>query len=149
MKTYPIARLITDFDRTITVEDTIANIAYAAAANFLVSASGDISYNDFLQSWHRIVKQFSDEYIQLFERLLNQPQPPQNTYHALLNFLASFDEIELASVERVISGKFLAGIKREKLRSIGKNIKKQANVEIILAQMREAGIQINVISANW
>jgi 2-hydroxy-3-keto-5-methylthiopentenyl-1-phosphate phosphatase len=149
MKTYPITRLITDFDRTITVEDTIANIAYAAADNFLVSASGDISYNDFLQSWHRIVKQFSDEYIQFFERLLNQPQPSQNTYDALLKFLASFDEIEWASVERVISGKFLAGIKREKLRSIGKNIKKQANVEIILAQMREAGIQINVISANW
>ncbi|MBM3234676.1 hypothetical protein FJZ31_00075 [Candidatus Poribacteria bacterium] len=149
MKTYPITRLITDFDRTITVEDTIANIAYAAADNFLVAVSGDISYNDFLLSWQRVVKQFSDEYIQLFESLLNQPQPSQNIYDALSKFLASFDEIELASVKRVISGKFLAGIKREKLRSIGQNIKKQANVEIILAQMREAGIQINVISANW
>jgi phosphoserine phosphatase len=149
MKKYPITRLITDFDRTITVEDTIANIAYAAADNFLVSSSEGISHRDFLQLWHRVVKQFSDEYIQLFEKLLNQTRPSQNTYDALSKFLASFDEIELASVERVISGKFLAGIKREKLRSIGKNIKKQANVEIILAQMREAGVQINVISANW
>ena len=133
----------------MTIKDTIANIAYASADNFRVSASKGTSYSEFLQSWHHVVKQFSDEYLQLFERLLNQPQPSQNTYDALLKFLASFDEIELASVKRVVSGKFLAGIKREKLRNIGRNIKKQADVEIILARMREADIKINVVSANW
>ena len=141
--------MITDFDGTITLEDTIANIAYAAADNFLVLASGDTLYHEFLQSWHRVVKKFSDEYIQIFERLLDQPRPPRNNYDSLLKFLASFKEIELASVERVISGKFLAGIKQEKLRNIGKDIKKQEEVEIILAQMREAGIKIDIISANW
>ena len=149
MKTYPITKLITDFDGTVTVKDTIANIAYAAADNLRVSASGNTSYNEFLQSWHNVVKQFSDEYIHLFEKLLNQPQDFQNTYDALLKFLASFNEIELASVERVISGKFLVGIKREKLRNIGKNIEKQADIEIILAKMKEAGVKINVVSANW
>jgi len=154
MKIYPITNLITDFDGTVTVKDTIANIAYASADNFRVSQSKGTSYNEFLQSWHHVVKQFSDEYIQLFERLLNQPQPwltkpSQNTYDALLKFLASFDKIELASVKRVVSGKFLAGIKREKLRNVGKNIKKHADVEIILARMREAGIKINIVSANW
>ena len=149
MKIYPITNLITDFDGTVTIKDTIANIAYASADNFRVSASKGTSYSEFLQSWHHVVKQFSDEYLQLFERLLNQPQPSQNTYDALLKFLASFDEIELASVKRVVSGKFLAGIKREKLRNIGRNIKKQADVEIVLARMREAGIKINVVSANW
>ena len=149
MKIYPITNLITDFDGTVTIKDTIANIAYASADNFRVSASKGTSYSEFLQSWHHVVKQFSDEYLQLFERLLNQPQPSQNTYDALLKFLASFDEIELASVKRVVSGKFLAGIKREKLRNIGRNIKKQADVEIVLARMREAGIKIHVVSANW
>ncbi|MFQ6044291.1 MAG: HAD-IB family phosphatase, partial [Candidatus Poribacteria bacterium] len=146
VKTYPITTLITDFDGTITLEDTIANIAYAAADNFLVS---DASYHEFLQSWHRVVKKFSDEYIQLFERLLDQPRPFRNNYDSLLKFLASFKEIELASVERVILGKFLAGIKREKLRNIGKDIKKQEGVETILAQMRKTGIKIDIISANW
>ncbi|HIE28257.1 TPA: hypothetical protein EYP66_13310 [Candidatus Poribacteria bacterium] len=149
MKIYPITTLITDFDGTITLEDTIANIAYAAADNFLVSASGDTSHHEFLESWHRVVRKFSDEYIQLFERLLDQPRPSRNNYNALLKFLASFAEVELASVERVISGKFLAGIKREKLRDIGKDIKKQEEVETILAQMRKAGVKIDIISANW
>jgi len=148
MKKYPITKLITDFDNTVTVEDTIASIAYAAADNLLVS-SGDTSYKEFLQSWHGVVKQFSDEYIQLFEQLLNTPQCSLNNYDALLKFLASFDKIELASVERVVSGKFLAGIKRGELRSIGKNIKKQADVETILTRMKRSDVQINVISANW
>jgi 2-hydroxy-3-keto-5-methylthiopentenyl-1-phosphate phosphatase len=148
MNRYPITTLITDFDGTITVKDTIADIAYAAADNFL-SASRETSYEEFLQSWHGVVRKFSDEYTQLFERLLDQPRPSRYNYDALLKFLASFAEIELASVERVVSGNFLAGIKREKLRRTGKYIKKQEEVDIILAQMRQTGVQINIVSANW
>jgi phosphoserine phosphatase len=148
MKKYPIAQLITDFDKTVTVKDTIANIAYAAADN-LSLFSAHTSYQKFLKLWHAVVKQFSDEYIQLFEKLLHQPQTSQNNYGALLNFLASFDEIELASIERVVSGKFLANIKREELKNIGKNIEKQADVETILAKMKKSGLQINILSSNW
>ncbi len=143
MKTYPIAKLITDFDKTITVKDTIANIAYAAANNL------DVDSDELVQSWHRVVEQFSREYIQLFERLLNQPQPTHDKYNALLQFFAAFDAVERASIERVVAGRFLANLTRSQLRDIGRDIKKQARVTEILSNMRAAGIQINIISANW
>ncbi len=143
MKDYPITVLITDFDKTITVKDTIADIAYAATNNL------DVGSDELVQSWHRVVEQFSREYIQLFERLLNQPQPTHDRYNALLQFFAAFDTVERASIERVVAGRFLAGLTRSQLQDIGRGIKKRARVIEILSNMRAAGIQINIISANW
>jgi len=156
MKTYPITKLIVDFDQTITVKDTIANIVYAAADN-------RDDREGFIDAWNRVVEWFSREYTQVIEKLFSQPAPAQNTCDVLLKsaecknqrsvFLQRkfeiFEEIEMASIERVVSGKFLANTKREQLQTVGRGIEKQPCVETTLTNMTKSGIQIDVLSANW
>ena len=156
MKTYPITKLIVDFDQTITVKDTIANIV-------CVAADSHDDREEFLDAWKNTVEWFSSEYSQVMEELFIQPPPAQNTCDVLLRSverrnqrslslqrkLEIFEEIEMASIERVISGKFLANTRREKLRDVGRGIEKQPGVEGVLNNMKKAGVQIDILSANW
>jgi len=142
MKSYPITKLIVDFDQTITVKDTIANIVYAAADSHDDRA-------EFLDEWNSVVEQFSNEYSQVVEEFFDQPAPSQTTCDVLQKSFEIFEEVEMASIERVISGKFLAGIRREQLRDVGKRIEKQPGVEGVLANMKKSGVQIDIVSANW
>jgi len=157
MKTYPITKLIVDFDQTITVKDTIANIVYAAADNH------HDDRKEFLNAWNGVVEWFSGEYAQVIEDLFSQPAPSQSTCDVLPKSaecknqrsvflqrkLEIFEQIEMASIRRVISGQFLANTRREQLQAVGRNIEKQPGIETILTDMKTSGVQIDVLSANW
>lgn len=142
MKPYPITKLIVDFDQTITVKDTIANIVYAAA-------DSHEDREEFLNGWNHVVEWFSREYSQVIEEFFGQPAPSQNTGDVLRKSFEIFEEVEMASIGRVISGKFLANTRREKLREVGRRIEKQPGVEGVLANMQKSGVHIDIVSANW
>ena len=136
MSNYPIDKLITDFDETISERDTISTLVHTAADNRVHEKE------EFLAAWQEMVQWFLTRY----HRVCNAWQ---NHRHSLVDFLKSFEELETVSIQRVIAKGFLEGLTKEQLRTVGRNVTKKAGVDQVLSAMRADGVAVEILSANW
>ena len=136
MPKYPIDKLITDFDETISERDTISTLVHTAAN----AHKGE--KEEFLAAWQEMVQWFLTRYYRVCDAW-------QNHRHSLVDFLKSFEELETASIQRVIAKGFLEGITREELRAVGRNVVKKPGVDRVLSAMRLEGVAVEILSANW
>ena len=136
MPKYPIAKLITDFDETISERDTISTLVQTAAGN-----RGD-EKDEFLAAWQEMVQWFLTRYYRVCDAW-------QNHRHSLVDFLKSFEELETTSIQQVMDKGFLEGLTRETLRAVGREVVKKAGVDRVLSQLRGDGVAVEILSANW
>ena len=136
MSKYPIAKLITDFDETISEQDTISTLVHTAADN----REGE--KEQFLAAWQEMVQWFLTRYHRVCDAW-------QAHRHSLVDFLKSFEELETTSIQRVMATGFLEGLTREELRGVGRNVVKKPGVDRVLPRLRRAGVEVEILSANW
>ena len=136
MPKYPIDKLITDFDETISERDTISTLVHTAADNH----GGE--KEEFLAAWQEMVQWFLTRYHRVCDAW-------QHHQHSLVDFLKSFEEVEAASIQRVMAKGFLEGLTREKLKAVGRNVVKKPGVDRVLARLRREGVAVEILSANW
>lgn len=136
MPNYPIDKLITDFDETISEQDTISTIVRTAADN------RGRKKEEFLAAWQEMVQWFLTRYHPVCDAW-------QNHRSSLVDFLKSFEELETVSIQRVMTKGFLAGITREELRAVGRNVVKKPGVDGVLSRLRRDGVAVEILSANW
>jgi HAD superfamily phosphoserine phosphatase-like hydrolase len=136
MPKYPIDKLITDFDETISERDTISTLVHTAADNRAHEK------DEFLAAWQEMVQWFLTRYHRVCDAW-------QNHRHSLVDFLKSFEELETASIQRVMAKGFLEGLTKEGLRTVGRNVTKKAGVDRVLSAMRADGVAVEILSANW
>ena len=136
MSKYPIDKLITDFDETISERDTISTLVHTAADN---SAHDK---EEFLAAWQEMVQWFLTRYFRVCDAW-------QNHQHSLTDYLKSFEDLEAVSIQRVIAKGFLEGLTREGLRAVGQNVVKKPGVDRVLSRLRRDGVAVEILSANW
>ena len=136
MPKYPINKLITDFDETISEQEAISTIVQTAADN-----RGD-KKEEFLAAWREMAEWYWVRYRQLSDERLNHS-------HSITDCLKTFEELETAAIQRVIAKGFLAGITRDELRAAGRNVVKKPGVDEVLSAMRLDGVEVEILSANW
>ena len=136
MPKYPIDKLITDFDETISERDTISTLVHTAADNRAHEKE------EFLAAWQEMVQWFLTRYHRVCDGW-------QDHRHSLVDYLKSFEELETASIQRVMSKGFLEGLTRQALRAVGRNVVKKPEVERVLSAMRAEGVAVEILSANW
>ena len=136
MSKYPIHKLITDFDETISERDTISTLVHTAADNHAHQKE------EFLAAWQEMVQWFLTRYYRVCDAW-------QDHRHSLVDYLKSFEELETVSIQRVIAKGFLEGLTREGLRAVGRNVVKKPEVDRVLSTMRAEGIAVEILSANW
>ena len=136
MSKYPIDQLITDFDETISERDNISTLVHTAADNRTHEKE------EFLAAWQEMVQWFLTRYHRVCDAW-------QDHRHSLVDYLKSFEELETASIQRVIAKGFLAGLTSEELRAVGRNVVKKPGVDRVLSAMRAEGVKVEILSANW
>ena len=136
MSKYPIHKLITDFDETISERDTISTLVHTAADNRAHEKE------EFLAAWQEMVQWFLTRYYRVCDAW-------QDHRHSLVDYLKSFEELETVSIQRVIAKGFLEGLTREGLRAAGRNVVKKPEVDRVLSTMRAEGVAVEILSANW
>ena len=136
MPKYPIDKLITDFDETISERDTISTLVHTAADNRAHEK------DEFLAAWQEMVQWFLTRYHRVCDAW-------QDHQHSLVDYLKSFEELETTSIQRVMSKGFLEGLTREGLRTVGRTVIKKAGVDRVLSAMRAEGVVVEILSANW
>lgn len=136
MPNYPIHKLITDFDETISERDTISTIVRTAADN------RGREKEEFLAAWQEMVQWFLTRYHRVCDAW-------QRHRGSLVDYLKSFEELETVSIQRVMTKGFLAGITREELRAAGRHVVKKPRVDEVLSRLRQEGVAVEILSANW
>ena len=136
MSKYPIAKLITDFDETISERDTISTLVHTAADN------RECEREQFLTGWQEMVQWYLTRYHRICDAW-------QNHRHSIVDFLKSFEELETASIQRVMAKGFLVGLTKEGLREAGRDVTKKSGVDRVLSAMRADGVEVEILSANW
>ena len=136
MPNYPIHKLITDFDETISERDTISTLVHTAADN------RGHEKEEFLAAWQEMVEWFLTRYHRVCDAW-------QDHRHSLVDYLKSFEELETASIQRVIAKGFLEGLTKERLRTVGRNVVKKPGVDQALSRLRREGVAVEILSANW
>ncbi len=136
MPKYPIDKLITDFDETISERDTISILVHTAAENRKHEKA------QFLTAWREMVEWYWVRYRQIADGWLNR-------CHSIVDFLKAFEELETASIQKVMAKRFLEGLTREGLRAVGRNVVKKPGVDWVLSAMRANGVEVEILSANW
>ena len=136
MSKYPIDKLITDFDETISERDTISTLVHTAADNRAHDKE------EFLAAWQEMVQWFLTRYHRVCDAW-------QNHQHSLTDYLKSFEDLEAVSIQRVIAKGFLEGLTRAGLRAVGRNVVKKPGVDRVLSRLRRDGVAVEILSANW
>ena len=136
MPKYPINKFITDFDETISERDTISTLVHTAADNRVHEKE------EWLAAWQEMVQWFLTRYHQVCDAW-------QDHRHSLVDYLKSFEELEAASIQRVMAKGFLAGLTKEGLKAVGRTVTKKAGVDWVLSRLRREGVAVEILSANW
>ena len=136
MGKYVVSALITDFDETITQQDTINPMVQLAAKQSANPAS-------MLSAWEDLSKWYLSQF--------RQPNPP-SLFDApsLESFLDHYHcMVEEVSLQKVVQQRFLAGIEPYQLRQLGQQTAKKPFANQVLSRLKEAQVRIEILSANW
>ncbi len=141
MSIYLVDKLISDFDETISQEDTIQSLVTAAMQN------RDAEGLQVLNAWRETVDWYITRHSQICNEWLDMAC--EHRGESVVGFLSTFEPLEAESIERVMKQKFLAGLSREQLRKTGSQVQKRDGAEACLSEMRHAGVKVEILSANW
>ncbi|CEG65206.1 hypothetical protein G6F70_008032 [Rhizopus microsporus] len=125
--------LVIDFDKTVTIKDTIALLAQFG-----------IDHNKKSQPWSYYTQAYLHDYNQHCPN-----QPNHDSVSQLLHHLNSYKNVELASLTRVSQGKVFQGLTRDMLYEQGKRHQHllQPDLVSVLSQIPKQFIR--VVSVNW
>ncbi|RFU73065.1 had-like domain [Trichoderma arundinaceum] len=141
--------LVFDFDGTITVKDTIFQLAQAAIA-FQSKHSG----KQLQAAWDDIVKAYGDDH----KSFANQYTPPEDERRSPeeeLLYLSSLRDTEHASLDRVDKSGLFSGLTKQDLFQMGRDQVCSGAITIrdgfieMIELARQNGWQVGVLSVNW
>ena len=135
---YPIAKLIADFDGTVTQKDTISPLVLTAAEN-------RSDQDQFLEQWEQVVQWYVSQQESNVQRWIATSESSNH----LIDFLESFKPIEEESLRRVTQQKFLRGLTKHDLKKLGCNVLKREGVAKVLKGLQVSAVEIEILSANW
>ena len=135
---YPIAKLIADFDGTVTQKDTISPLVLTAAEN-------RSDQDQFLEQWEQVVQWYVSQQESNVQRWI----ATSGSSNHLIDFLESFKPIEEESLRRVTQQKFLRGLTKHDLKKLGCNVLKREGVAKVLKGLQASAVEIEILSANW
>ncbi len=141
MAIYRVDKFISDFDETITIEDTIQALVAAATRH---RAADELPT---IEEWKRTVEWYRGRYSHRCNKWLNGA--PEHLQGNLLDFLSEIETLEMRSIDKVMKKGFLAGLRRDQLRKAGSQVPKQHGAEACFSEMRSAGVTVEILSANW
>ena len=138
MKNYPIAKLIADFDGTVTQKDTINPLVLTAAGN-------QNNQDQFLKQWEQVVQWYVSQQESNVKKWLSSSK----LSNRLTDFLESFKPIDEESLRRVTQQQFLRGLTKHELNQLGHDTLKREGVAEVLKRLRASAVEIEILSANW
>ena len=141
MPIYRVDKLISDFDETISQEDTIQTLVNAAMQNRAVNELPTI------EEWKQTVEWYRTRYSHRCNKWLNVPR--EYYQGTVADFLSEIESLEMASIAKVMKKRFLAGLRQEQLRKAGRQVQKREGAKTCLSEMRSAGVTVEILSANW
>ena len=141
MPIYRVDKLISDFDETISQKDTIQMLVAAAIQN---RAVGDFPT---MEEWKQTVEWYRTLYSHRCNKWLNGPR--EHRQGTIADFLSDIESLDVDSIGRVMNKGFLAGLRQEQLRKAGKQVQKREGARACLSEMRSAGVDVEILSANW
>ena len=155
---YPIDKLIADFDETVSEVDTISLLVHAAIESRTIPFQEGAQVS-LLADWQETVEWYSTQYARIVDEWLSSGKPKEirNRNHSqsasdladLTDFLKALEALEKTSIRRVTGRKFLAGLTKDRLREMGRNVQKKRGALQVLEAMRTNGVKIEILSANW
>ena len=136
MNKYVISALATDFDETITKKDTINPLVRLA-----ITQSGQL--HNRLRDWLALSQWYQSHCsVDINSFFCN--------FSSLEDFAVHYhDTVEMVALRKVISQRFLIGLKKIQLRQLGQQTPKKPLAEQVLAKLRANSVRIEILSANW
>ncbi|KAH6611011.1 had-like domain [Trichoderma cornu-damae] len=141
--------LVFDFDGTITVNDTISQLAQAAIA-FQSERNG----KQLQRAWDDIVRAYGDDH-KAFANRYTPPAKERRSPQEELAYLSSLRDTEHASLERVDESGLFSGLTRQDLFRMGRDRVCSGSVTIrdgfveMIDLARRNGWHVSVLSVNW
>lgn len=139
--------LIFDFDGTITVKDTIFQLAQSAI-------SFKQQQQDLQPAWDAIVKAYGDDH-KAFAKTYSPPESERLSPEQELAYLSSLKDTENASLNRVDQSGLFSGLTSQDLFQMGKSQVSSGAVAIregfveMVELARQKGWHVGVLSVNW
>jgi HAD superfamily phosphoserine phosphatase-like hydrolase len=137
-----------DFDGTITVQDTIGELAKFALG--VRAEQGD----DLKQEWDGVVKAYVDDYGRYVDEYQVKESDRCLPEHEVA-FLREMKDVELDSLQRINGCRVFRGLSQETLRQAGRDAVKSGTVKIrpgfkqFIEARTTSGWRVWVISVNW
>jgi phosphoserine phosphatase len=144
------ATLATDFDDTITREDTTPLLPRLAVERLPAKEASTL-----LARWERGARQYYARWQQAMEQALNSvlpalpPAARSSPVEAIVRFTSLLATVDRWSLDMVVRGGLLRGITREQLQRAGRDAPKRDGALETLARAEQQGVDVHVISANW
>lgn len=137
-----------DFDGTITVRDTIGELAKAALR---IQSDRGI---DLSKEWDDVVKAYLEDYDRQVDEYHIKESDRNQTEHEVA-FLRAMKTVELKSLERINSSKVFRGVSEDDLMHAGRKAVKDGVVSLrpgfkkFVQRRVKEGWRVWVISVNW
>ena len=141
MSIYRVDKLISDFDETISQKDTIQSLVTAAMQNRTADELPTVA------EWEQTVEWYRTCYSHKCDKWLNGSR--EHCQGTITDFLSEIESLEKVAIGRVMKEKFLAGLRQEHLRKVGRQVQKREGARTYLSEMRSAGVTVEILSANW
>lgn len=141
--------LIFDFDGTITVKDTIFQLAQAA-----IDFQRSTNQQDLQPAWDAIVKAYGDDH-KSFASSYTPPERERRLPQDELVYLSSLKDTENASLDRVDQSGLFSGLTAQHLFQMGRDQVSSGAVAIrdgfvdVVQLARQRGWHVGVLSVNW
>jgi 2-hydroxy-3-keto-5-methylthiopentenyl-1-phosphate phosphatase len=141
--------LIFDFDGTITVKDTIFELAQGA-----ITFQSERNGKQLQTTWDGIVKAYGDDH----KSFANQYTPSENercSPQEELAYLSNLRDTENASLERVDKSGLFSGLTRQDLFQMGRDQVCNGSITIrdgfieMIEVARQNGWHVSILSVNW
>jgi 2-hydroxy-3-keto-5-methylthiopentenyl-1-phosphate phosphatase len=129
-----IGVLVTDWDETVTKNDTIGLLAEAAYEH----------KPDLEPPWSHYVEEYLKDY-----RAYYEAQDPSTTLDAEREILRGLDSVDSASLKRVEEGRVFAGVPREVILAKSTKVEVRPGWWGLYEAARSRGIKVVVLTVNW
>ncbi len=143
-----LACAIFDFDKTITEEDTIELVVHTA----IDSNGSPQKRRELLDSWNLLVQSYTNQHEALLEEMKSvRRDEGLNPLKSLERVFKREEFLEYDSVRTVERRMFLAGMKQESWRELGrkKEVKLKEGSLSLIEELKSLHIPVYILSSNW
>lgn len=146
--------LIFDFDGTITVQDTIFQLAQGAITFQRQHSKQQQQQQDLQPAWDAIVKAYGDDH-KAYANNYSPPERERLSPEQELAYLSSLKDTENASLDRVDQSGLFSGLTSQDLFQMGRDQVSSGAVAVregfveMIELARQKGWHVGVLSVNW